>query len=204
VSGYPLLVEGARLRALVVGGGRVAARKTHALLAAGAVVRVVSPRIEPWLHAAASATPERLAILERAYRPGDVGDATLVIVATDSREVNAAVARDGHAAHRLVNVVDVPAEGNCATVAAHRAGALVVGVSAGGMPAAAARIRDELARRFDGRYAAALRELAALRGRLLGAGRRATWREALDDLVSEDFCAAVEGGTFDGRLARWR
>ncbi|MCU1361366.1 MAG: uroporphyrinogen-III C-methyltransferase, partial [Ilumatobacteraceae bacterium] len=42
-DGYPIVVRLDGRRVLVVGGGRIALRKTTALLAAGAAVTVVSP-----------------------------------------------------------------------------------------------------------------------------------------------------------------
>ena len=202
MRGYPLVLDGATLSAVVVGGGAVATRKVRALLDAGAAVRVVAPRMSAELRALAAASA-RLTLVERAYRPGDVGDATLVIAAADSRAVNRAVACDGRAARRLVNVADAPREGNCVTVAAHRAGDLLVAVFAGGVPGAAARVRDAIAARFDDRYARALRALGELRARLRAAGGGEAWRGAASQLVGDDFCASVESGTFAERVARW-
>jgi siroheme synthase (precorrin-2 oxidase/ferrochelatase) len=102
-----------------------------------------------------------------------------------------------------VNVADAPEEGNSATVAAHRSGPLVVGVSAGGVPGAAARVRDEIARRFDGRYGEALATLGAVRRRLLAAGEAEAWRAAEQALLGDDFCASVEDGSFAVRAAGW-
>lgn len=203
MSGYPLLLDGARLHALVVGGGRVAERKARALLAAGAEVRVVAPVCSPGLHDAA-ATDARLTLVPRRYASDDIGDALLVVAATDDAELNRHVAYDAHAVHRLVNVADDPDAGNCVTVASHRAGDLVIGVSAGGVPSAAARIRDCLATRFDARYAAAVDALARLRRTLLARGERESWRRAVDALVPEHFCEAVEQGTFADEVARWQ
>jgi precorrin-2 dehydrogenase/sirohydrochlorin ferrochelatase len=198
-----VLLDGVRITALVVGGGAVAARKALALLEAGASVRVVAPTIAGTLGELAERFPG-LTLVRREYAADDVGVATLVVAATGVRAVNAAVARDALALGRLVNVADAPDEGNFVTAATHRAGALVVAVSAGGVPTAAARVRDAIARRFDDRYAAALESLAALRRRTLREGGSAAWRRAADALVGEDFCAAVESGTFDQRVASWR
>jgi precorrin-2 dehydrogenase/sirohydrochlorin ferrochelatase len=119
--------------------------------------------------------------------------------------VNALVAADARRAGRLVNVADDPAAGNCVTVAAHRSGPLVIGVTAG-VPTAAAYIRDAIAERFDGRYADALSALAALRARLLAAGDRDAWRRAVDALVDDDFCSRVEAAPerFAQEVAAWR
>jgi siroheme synthase-like protein len=197
------MLDGARLDALVVGGGRVAARKVAALLAAGATVRLVAPEVTPELAARADTEP-RLTILRRAYRSGDIEDAAFVVAATSERGVNARVAADARGLRRLVNVVDRPAEGNCITPATHRAGDVVVAVVAGGVPSAAARIRDLVAERIDARYAEAVRALGALRARVLADGGADAWRAATAALVAEDFCAAVETGRLTERAARWR
>jgi len=202
VSGYPLVLDGEQIAALIVGGGRVAERKARSLLASGASVRVVAPTCTAELRALA-AREERLSLVERAYVSGDVGDALLVISATDDTDVNRCVARDAHALGRLVNVADDPTAGNCITVASHRSGDLLIAVSAGGVPAAAARIRDCLAERFDERYAMAVGALAHLRRTLLARGERETWHHALDALVPEHFCDSVERGAFADEVARW-
>src|SRR5688572_10477426 len=160
MSGYPIVLDGASLRALVVGGGAVATRKVRGLLASGAAVRVVAPDIDLALRELAGSG---LAIEERPYRGEDIGDALFVVAATASRSVNARVAADARARGRLINVADAPEEGNCVTAAVHRAGDLLVAVSAGGVPAVAARVRDCIAARFGARYATAVERLSQLR-----------------------------------------
>lgn len=205
MSAYPVMLDGARLEALVVGGGAVAVRKVRGLLAAGARVRVVAPDVHDDLAALAAASGDEpaLTIERRVYASGDAGEALLVIAATDRRDVNARVAADARALGRLVNVADAPEEGNCATAATHRAGELTVAVSAGGVPAAAARVRDLVAERLDGRYAEALERLVALRRRVLAERGAAAWRAAVDDVIGADFCPAVESGVLAERLAAW-
>jgi len=203
VSELPLMLHGEAIEALVVGGGLVAARKARALLVAGAHVRLVAPEIGDDVRALAAAH-ERLHLEQRPYAAGDVGSAQLVIAATSDRVVNRRVADDGHAAHRLVNVADDPARGNCRTTATHRAGELVIGISAGGVPNAAARIRDSLAARFDDRYGSAVATLATLRRRLIDAGTPDAWHRAAGALIDDDFCERVERGTIESEVERWR
>ena len=114
------------------------------------------------------------------------------------------MAAEARALRRLVNVADVPAEGNAMTVATHRAGELVIAVFAGGVPAVAARVRDAIGERFDARYATAVGALGVLRRRLLESEGRAGWRRAMRALVAEDFCHRVEGGTFTAEATSWR
>ena len=203
MSGLPVVLRADRLAVLVVGGGAVAARRAAALAEGGAQVRIVAPDVCEAVVKLAQREP-RVTIARRPYAAGDLGDATLVVAATDDRAVNAAVAADALAAHRLVNVADAPEDGNCVVAAAHRAGELVIGVSAGGVPGAATRVRDAIAARFDGRYADAVGRLGELRRSLLGAGRREEWRRAAAELVPADFCEAVERGELAGRVSEWR
>jgi siroheme synthase-like protein len=203
VSGYPVVLAGERLTALVVGGGAVATRKAGALLRAGARVRVVAQRVDPELRALGSEHAS-LEIAERAFATADLDDAMLVVAATDDRASNARIAREAQARRQLVNVADAPDEGSFVTPAQHRSGELLIGVTTGGVPRAAARIRDRIAGRFDRRYADALEALGALRSRLLRDGERATWRRASAELIGEDFCDAAEEGTLVRRVRAWR
>ena len=201
---YPLVLDGPAIDALIVGGGGVAARKAAALLAAGARVRIVAPVLDTQCERLLSEHPRRAIALRRRYDTADIGDALLVIAATDDPETNARVARDARASRRLVNVAGAGAGGTCVTPATHRAGPLTIAVSAGGVPAAAARIRDAIAARFDARYGESLRTLAALRERMLRERGRSAWRDASAVLAGPDFCESVERGTLEERMAQWR
>lgn len=202
MSGVPILLEGSALTVLVVGGGAVAVRKAAAFAAAGAAVRVVARAPSDAMRALAEGGG--VVLLVRDYARDDIGDAALVIAATNDRATNAEVADDARASSRLVNVADAPETGSFATMATHRAGGLVVGVSAGGVPGAAARVRDAIADRFDARYATALAGLAALRRSLLERGASAEWREIAAQVFDADFCESVESGALDARVAAWR
>jgi siroheme synthase-like protein len=201
--GLPLVVDGSQISALVVGGGPVATRKVLALRDGGATVRVRAPRISDELTRRA-AGDEHLLIERLAYDDGAIGDAMLVVAATDDRALNVRIAGDARRARRLVLVAGDPGAGNCAMPAVHRSGELVVAVTSGGVPRASARVRDALARRLDNRYAAAIRAVARLRQRLLADNDRAAWHAAADALLAEDFCESVENGVFSERLAAWQ
>ena len=203
MSAYPLTLEGTAISALVVGGGQVATRRALGLLRAGARVRVVSLTTTPELDAAV-ARSDQVTIRHGSYSASDIGNATLIVAATNDATLNAEVARDARARGRLVNVVDVPDLGNCMTPAVLRSGELVVAVNAGGVPVASKRIRDAIGKRFDARYASAIDALASLRRRLLDGGERGQWKVASAELIAEDFCDQVEGGQFAKRMAEWR
>jgi siroheme synthase-like protein len=201
VSDFPIALHGERLTAVVIGGGSVGTRKALALLEAGAQVRVVSPEVTSDLADAERA--RRLSIVRESYRAGQLDEATLVIAATDSREVNAQVALDAHSRGKLVNITDFPDEGNFHTMALHRSGDVTIAVSAGGVPGAAARIRDAIAERFDARYGRAVSALRGLRSRLIAGGAE-RWRDAAPKLIADDFCSSVEDGSFTEKVDTWR
>src|SRR5207244_6507658 len=103
---YPvsLVLEGRPV--LVVGGGRVAARKVDGLLACGADVHVIATKVGDDLKDRTGVTVE-----ERPYRDGDVDGYRLVVSATDDADVNRAVRDDAEAVGVWVNSADDPA--NC-------------------------------------------------------------------------------------------
>lgn len=202
MSELPLMLHGDAIEALIVGGGAVAARKARALLVSGAYVRIVATEMGADVRALAHAH-DKLLLSERPYVPSDIANAQLVIAATSDRAINRQVAEDGHAAHRLVNVADDPARGNCRTTATHRAGELVIGISTGGVPSAAVRIRDSLAARFDDRYGDAVATLASLRRRLIDSGASDAWNRAAEALIDDDFCERVERGSIESEAGQW-
>ena len=201
MSDFPIALHGERIAAVVVGGGPVGTRKAMALVEAGAQVAVISPSVTPELEEAEQR--QQITLTRALYQPGQIDRATLVIAATDSREVNAQIALDARKRGKLVNITDHPDEGNFHTMALHRSGDVTIAVSAGGVPGAAARIRDAIAARFDARYGRALSALRGLRSRLIASGSE-NWRAAAPHLIGEDFCNSVEDGSIAERVDSWR
>ncbi|MEO8580241.1 MAG: NAD(P)-dependent oxidoreductase [Gemmatimonadales bacterium] len=201
MSDFPIALHGERMIAVVVGGGAVGTRKALALARAGAQVRVVSPTVTPELEEAERS--RQLTIIRTSYSSDQLHRAILVIAATDSREVNAQIAVDANSRGKLVNITDHPDEGNFHTMALHRSGDVTIAVSSGGVPGAAARIRDAIAERFDGRYERAVSALRGLRSRLIADGDD-KWRAAAPQLIGDDFCSSVEDGSLADKVDSWR
>ncbi|MGH8861565.1 MAG: uroporphyrinogen-III C-methyltransferase [Jatrophihabitantaceae bacterium] len=143
MTGYPLLLDLTGREVLVVGGGAVAARRIPALVAAGARVRVVAPEIAP------SVLALELEVIARAYAPGDVDGAWLVVACTSDHAVNDAVARDA-AGRRVFCVRADQADGGTArTPAVLRRDDITVAVSGGDDPRRARALRDAIAVALD-------------------------------------------------------
>jgi len=180
---------------VVVGGGVVGTRKALALHEAGAAVRVIAPEVSPDLLDAARAS-ELLTIELREYAgASDIADAELVIAATGTG-ADERIAGDARALHRIILVAGAPETGSFTSMAIHRTGLLAIGVSTGGVPAAAVRIRDAIADRFDSRYGDALSACTEIRSGILAEAGSAEWAEVGSSVINKDFCDRVENGTF--------
>src|SRR5262245_20360512 len=146
MTGYPLLLDLAGRRVVVVGGGRVALRRVRGLLEAGALVHVVAPDVLPELAAI------EVAVHRRRYSEGDLDGAWLVQACTDNPAVNAAIAAEAERRPVLCVRADAgspqPA-GSASTPAVVRSGEVTVAVNAGGDPRRAAAIRDTVAVLLD-------------------------------------------------------
>jgi precorrin-2 dehydrogenase/sirohydrochlorin ferrochelatase len=154
---------------LVVGGGPVATRKVHGLLAAGARVRLVAPDCSPELRRLAEAG--RLEWRPRRYRGQDFEDATLLFAATSDRELNAALAAEARRRSVLANVADDPAGSDFQVPAVVERSGLTVALSTGGRsPAFARRLREQLEAWLTGERLELFELYAGLRAELKAAG----------------------------------
>jgi uroporphyrin-III C-methyltransferase/precorrin-2 dehydrogenase/sirohydrochlorin ferrochelatase len=135
MGSYPLVLDLAGRRAVVIGAGAVSLRRVRGLLAAGAQVRVVAPDVLPAL----AALP--VAVSRRAYADGDLAGAWVVHACTDDPEVNAAVAAE--AERRQVPCVraDAVGGGSARTPAVTRSAGLLVAVASEGDDADPGRVR---------------------------------------------------------------
>ena len=131
-----LLVAGRRC--VVVGAGRIAARKIESLLAAGAEVQVVAPEVGTEVRAWADAG--RVALAERPFADADVDGAWLVVTATDVPEVNRAVFEAGEARRIFVNSADDPANCSFTLMSVVRRGDIVVSIGTNGRSPALATL----------------------------------------------------------------
>ena len=176
---YPvnLVLDGRKC--LVVGGGRVARRKVEGLLACGARVTVVAPRVEPALRALPGVSVD-----ERPWEAEDLAGVWLVIAATDDPAVNAAVYAEGERRGIWVNGADDPTNCSFTLPSVVRRGDLQVTVSTGGRsPALATWLRHRLEDDIGPEYAVLLDLLATERDGLKAAGRSTEgldWNSALD------------------------
>ena len=103
---FPIYMELRDRDCLVVGGGKVAARKVALLVSADAKVEIVSPELcDELAQLAADGVVTHTA---RNFEDSDLDNKTLVIAATNQKDVNKRVSELAHARNLPVNVVDQP------------------------------------------------------------------------------------------------
>lgn len=101
---FPVFVDTQHTRALVVGGGEVAARKLELLLKTEATITLVAP----WCCRTVINLCDQHGVerIERCFEDADLDGKNLVFIATDDPAVNQHVHDLGHSQGKLVNVVD--------------------------------------------------------------------------------------------------
>jgi len=183
---------------VVVGGGAVAARKVTALLAAGARVQVVAPRLVDEL--LARAVRAELEWVCREYAAGDLDGAALVFAATDSAEVNCRVASEAAQRGTWCNVASPPEAGNCHLLATVELTGVTIAVGTdGASPYAARRLREAIEAAVPpgtGRLVVLMGELRGeVKQRLAGEqARRAAYQRMWDSAARERLADGDEEG----------
>ena len=178
---YPAMLNLNGKRCAVIGGGKVALRKTRTLVAAGADVTVIAPAADESLTALAA--DGKIKLVLRGYESGDVSDCFLVVAATDSAALNRQIAAE---ASCLVNVVTEPELGNFSVPAQSASGRLNFTAFGGGLPAYTALLARDIARTYGDDFAEFAEFLHEARTRLQQLDltpkeRTAFWREQLTE-----------------------
>jgi len=147
-------------QAIVIGGDRVAAEKAAALAASGAYVSVLSQEFCAEL--LAQAEQKRVTLRRKAYEPGDLAGAFIVIAATNDLQLIQAIWAETQERGQPVNIVDVPEYCSFILPSVLRRGQLTIAVSTEGTnPGLAKRIRQSLEDLFPPAYGTYI-QLAAL------------------------------------------
>lgn len=185
---YPVGLVVAGRRVVLVGGGRIAARRLGALVEAGAQVEVVAPEAaDPVRDAAAAGT---IIWHARPFDPSDLDGAWLALSATGHPAVDAAVAAAATERRVWLASADDPTASTATVPSVLREGDVTVTVSTGGRsPALAAWLRDRIAADLGPEISTLLDLMAEVREEERAAGRPTealNWRRALDSGILED------------------
>jgi len=147
MSSYPISLNLAGKRVVVIGAGSVAARRVVSLIEAGARVLVISLSANSRIIELANAGS--LDLTERAYVKGDLDGAWLVHATTNDAAVNERVAADADAQGTWCIRADKAMLSEAWTPASTRVDDITVAVTAGGDPRRAIAIRDAIAEQLS-------------------------------------------------------
>lgn len=188
---YPIFLDLRGRAVLVVGGGALAAEKVRGLRAAEAEITVAAATLGPELAALRDAGA--IAHIPREYREGDMIGFGVVMAAQDGRageqvggRGNSRLAAEARRRGILFNAADDPANCDFILPAVVRQAPLTIAIStAGGSPAIARRVREELTDYLSADTASLTELVAEVRTDLRRRGvfrpiSAEAWQEAID------------------------
>ncbi|MGC4019866.1 MAG: bifunctional precorrin-2 dehydrogenase/sirohydrochlorin ferrochelatase [Muricomes sp.] len=148
-SYFPMFVDISKMKIIVAGGGKIAARRVKTLTQFAGNITVIAPEIAETLKELETAGEIRC--LHRAYQKEDIADAHMVLAATDDKELNHSIAaqcRDiEHRSGRKiwVNVADDKSLCDFYFPSVIRRDKIVVGINSGGdNPGNVKKLRERL------------------------------------------------------------
>lgn len=199
-SYYPIALDLARKRCLVVGGGSLATEKVEGLLVAGADISVVSPVVTPTI--AYLAAGNEITLHQRAYSANDLEEIYLAYGATEDRAENARVATDARRAGVIVNAVDDIPNCDFFAVSIVRRGDLQIAISTNGRSPAFARwVREYLDAWLPKAFGCVLDALGDVRQDLKAQGSTPPY-ERWQAAIGEEVFSYLPRGLTDGARER--
>ena len=129
---FPMFVSLEDKKCVVIGGGRIAARRVQTLSNFCKDITVISPELCPEMEILLK--EQKITYCCRKYRPGDGKDTFLLVAATNDREVNHQAGKEAKAFGAFVSVADCKEEGNFLFpgIAIDEESGAVIGISASG------------------------------------------------------------------------
>lgn len=190
---YPVFLDIEAKACVVVGGGAVAERKVAGLLAAGASVTVISPRLTKRLGILAA--EGAIIHVRRGYRTGDLEGMFLAVSAASSKDTNRLVYEEASVRGVLINAVDDPPRCNFIVPSMVVRGDLVLAISTSGRsPALAKRLRKKLEKTYGPEYAVFVDILGAVRKKLLKSGADHVKKESVIGALADSGLPALIRG----------
>jgi precorrin-2 dehydrogenase/sirohydrochlorin ferrochelatase len=203
--GYPVMLELAGRRCVVIGELAVREGKVEGLVAAGADdIVVVAPRPEDRL--GVLTLMDGVAVRRRGWRPEDLDGAFLVVASSPEPAERTAIAREARRRQALVNVMDDIPNCDWSAPGVVRRGELVVAIATGGAsPALSRKLRAQLSSAFGEEWAEVLAVLRTVRTETLASlpdlrTRAQRWAAALDPDEAVGLVRAGRGDELATRL----
>jgi siroheme synthase-like protein len=167
---FPVFLKLEQLSLLIVGGGKVALEKLHAVLsnAPATRIKIVALAVSDGL-AAEAALHNHIEVVERPYDSTDLAGADIVIVAVNDIPVATRIKVDARKAGKLVNVADKPELCDFYLSAVVKKGNLKIAISTNGKsPTIAKRLKEEIGSMIPDEMESVLDNMQTIRQRMNG------------------------------------
>lgn len=167
---FPVFLKLEELHTLLVGGGNVGLEKLAAILknSPQAKVTVVAGHISSPVKELAASSPA-VKLIERNFRPWDLWDKDIVILATDDKALHQRVRKTARKRGMLINVADTPELCDFYLGSVVTKGNLKIGISTNGKsPTMAKRIREYLEEALPDDTNALLDNMRMIRDKIKG------------------------------------
>jgi len=183
---YPIYLDLAGKRIVVIGAGPVAARKVSSLHEAGARVIVIAKNVDAAFEKSCKLPNVELVI--SAYSKDYLAEAVLAIAATNDLDLNRRIYKDCQELEVLCNIVDRPQLCDFFVPAVVKRGPLQIAIGTdGNCPAYAGHLRKKLEDQFTDDHGRFVIELEAIRKRIIEeVSDPAKRRDILGHLVADE------------------
>ncbi|EOE7233429.1 precorrin-2 dehydrogenase/sirohydrochlorin ferrochelatase family protein [Clostridioides difficile] len=161
---YPINLKLDELDVVIIGGGEVAYRKCKNFLEFNKNVTIVSKQILNKFYDLKG----NIKIIKDDYKEIYIKDASVIIAATNNRELNMEIGLYCRAKNKLVNVVDNIEISNFTVSSYIKRGDLLISVSTGGKsPSLSSKIKKEIEERYTEDYEEYLNVLGDIRKKVI-------------------------------------
>ncbi|EGT4204058.1 precorrin-2 dehydrogenase/sirohydrochlorin ferrochelatase family protein [Clostridioides difficile] len=161
---YPINLKLDELDVVIIGGGEVAYRKCKNFLEFNKNVTIVSKQILNKFYDLKG----NIKIIKDDYKEIYIKDASVIIAATNNRELNMEIGLYCRAKNKLVNVVDNIEISNFTVPSYIKRGELLISVSTGGKsPSLSSKIKKEIEERYTEDYEEYLNVLGDIRKKVI-------------------------------------
>lgn len=194
---FPVMLDITDKKCIIIGGGKVAFRKTKSLLEYNSEIILISKYLCKDLEDLLKNSS--IVYVPRNYEYGDLKDAFLVFAATDDKEINAKIQQEAENAGILANIVDLPEKCSFIVPSKVESGDLTISVSTNGKsPMLTKKIRQDLEKIYDVYYGQFVDILGDFRQKSIDAIKDAKDRENFfEEVVSSDFLEKIKAGNLE-------
>lgn len=182
---YPISLNLSNKLCIVVGGGKVALRRVHKLLESGAIVKIISPTINPGFENLINGNPKLSWHQSHYTGPKNLYQAALVFAATDSPLLNQKVWEDANTLGIFSNIASNGELSDFIIPASFNQGDLQISVSTSGkVPGLSKAIKENLEGTFGPEYKTLVDMLEEVRHLAISDPNHTNNRHTLSDITA--------------------